>query len=83
MTTHNMIPTLVNAKRKLDVAARVLYVLDHTPSSTVSDAERAECVRIVGETREAFDTHVDALSAEERWTFVLQLMFVGALSFDD
>ena len=81
MTTHDMIHSLVDAKRKLDVAARVLYVLDHTSSSMVGQAERDECVRLVGETREIFDAHVDALNPEERWLFVYEMMIAGALSF--
>ncbi len=78
-----MIDGLVDAKRKLDVAARVLFVLDNTPESMVGQAERDECVRIVDETRAAFDTHVDALGAEERWQFVYGLMITGALSFEE
>jgi hypothetical protein len=83
MTPHNLIPALVDAKRKLDVAARVLYVLDHSLSSTVGDAERAECVRVVDETREMFDEHVDALSAEDRWQFVYALMIADALQYEE
>jgi hypothetical protein len=77
-----MIDGLVDAKRKLDVAARVLFVLDNTPDSMVGQAERDQCERIVGETRAAFDEHVDALSAEDRWQFAFHLMLAGALGSD-
>jgi hypothetical protein len=78
-----MIDGLVDAKHKLDLAARVLIVLDNTPDSMVCQAERNECVRVVGETRAAFDAQVDALSSEDRWQFVLALMLSGALSFEE
>ena len=74
---------LVDAKKKLDIATRVLHVLDHTQDSMVSDAERAECLRLVGDTREVFDELVDSLSAQDRWTFVLQLMLADALNDED
>ena len=83
MTARTMIHGLVDAKRKLDVSVRVLWVLDHTSDSMVGQAERNECERIVGETREVFDAHVDALSAEDRWKFVYELMLRDALSFDE
>jgi hypothetical protein len=79
MCARSLIASLVDAKRKLDWAAQVLDILEHTSSGMVSDAERAECVRIVGATRLAYNTEVDALGAEERWTFVLQLMLEGVL----
>ena len=77
---HGIIDGLVDTKRKLDLAARVLIVLDHTPD--MGQAERDECVRLVGETRAAFDAQVDTLSSEDRWQFVLALMLSGALEFD-
>jgi hypothetical protein len=78
-----LIDQLVDAKRKLDLAARVLIVLDNTPDSMVGQRQRDECVRIVGETRAAFDEQIEALSSEDRWQFVLALMLSGALSYDE
>jgi hypothetical protein len=81
--TRTTIDGLIDAKRKLDVAARVLFVLEHTADSLVGQAEREHCVRIVDATRAAFDEHVDALSAEDRWQFVYGLMLAGALSSEE
>ena len=78
---HGIIDGLVDTKRKLDLAARVLIVLDNTPD--VGRAERDECARIVDATRAAFDAQVDTLSSEDRWQFVLALMLSGALEFDE
>jgi hypothetical protein len=78
-----VIDGLVDAKHKLDLAVRVLIVLDNTPESMVCEAERNECVRVVGETRAVFDAQVDALSSEDRWQFVLTLILSGALSSEE
>ena len=79
MHARGMVAAPVDAKRKLDVAARVIDVLEHTPDSALGEGERAECVRIVASTRLVYDEQVDALSAEDRWDFVYRLMLEGLL----